>query len=238
MSDKIKISQINKLFESLPEITNTDIFLMYKEDEPNIPKATVNWRIYNLVQNGIIQRIGRGKYKLGQNNQYEVTESNKLKTVSKHISSLFPYIDYCVWELSEINKFLQHLINFDITFLDIERVGIDSAYSAFKEKNIKVFRIKDIIDDLSDYSGYICIRPLVTEAPINHNKIKTAKLEKILVDLFCDKEFISFQSNEISHIFSNAFNNYTINESKLLRYANRKQKKEEIKKLIDSIKRH
>lgn len=237
MSDKMKIYNIKKLFETLPEITNTDILLMYREDEPNISESTVNWRIYYLVQNGVIQRIGRGKYKLGSNNQYEIQESNKLKTVAKHISSQYPYINYCVWELSEINRLLQHLINFDIIFLDIERVGIDSAYYALKEKNIKVFRIKDMIDDLSDYSGYVCVRPLVTESPINNGKIKTAKLEKILVDLFCDKEFISFQDNEILHIFGNAFKSYTINESTLLRYANRKEKKEEVKKIIETIKR-
>ncbi|WP_455628656.1 DUF6577 family protein [Parabacteroides chinchillae] len=237
MSNKIRIDKIIELFESHSEITNSDILLMYKKDEPNIPESTVNWRIYHLVQNGVIQRIGRGRYKIGNNNQYKLQETKNLTKLSKLISSQLPYINYCVWELSEINKFLQHLINFDIIFLDIERIGIDSAYFALKENKNKVFRIRDIIDDLSEYSGYICIRPLVTESPINHDKIKTAKLEKILVDLYCDKEFISFQGNEIFHIFNNAFNSYTINESTLLRYANRKEKKEEISQLINSIKR-
>lgn len=166
-----------------------------------------------------------------------IEESKKISFLSKVISSNFPYIDYCLWELSEINQFLQHLINFNIIFLDIEKDDIDSAYYTLKENKTKVFRAKGMVDELSDYSGYVCIRPLVTESPINRNKINTAKLEKILVDLYCDKEFISFQGNERFHIFSNAFNRYTINESTLLRYANRKEKKDEITKLINSIKR-
>ncbi len=36
----------------------------YKIFEPNIRKTTIDWRIYTLVQNSVISRIGRGKYTL------------------------------------------------------------------------------------------------------------------------------------------------------------------------------
>ena len=62
----------------------------------------------------------------------------------------------------------------------------------------KVIRIKDITEDLSDYAGYICVRTLVTEAPVLKEKDRQiASLEKILLDLYCDKEFLPFQGNEI-----------------------------------------
>ncbi len=78
-----------------------------------------------------------------------------------------------------------------------------------------------------------------TYAPLQRiNEISTASLEKILVDLFSDKEFISFQGNEIYKIFQNAFKTYTINESTMLRYTDRKKKKkkDKINALLQTIK--
>lgn len=77
----------------------------------------------------------------------------------------------------------------------------------------------------------------MTYAPLQRiNEISTASLEKILVDLFSDKEFISFQGNEIYKIFQNAFETYTINESTMLRYTDRKKKKDKINALLQTIK--
>ena len=56
----------------------------------------------------------------------------------------------------------------------------------------------------------------------------TATLEKILVDIFSDEEFQYLQSNELVVIFKSAFERYTINESKLIRYADRKRKKKQL----------
>lgn len=60
---------------------------------------------------------------------------------------------------------------------------------------------------------------------------------KKLVDLCTDKEFISFQGNEIYHIYENAFEAYTVNQQTMLRYAGRKSKREEIEKILKTINR-
>ena len=65
----------------------------------------------------------------------------------------------------------------------------------------------------------------------------TITLEKILIDLFSDKEYVSFQGGEIYSIFSNAIELYTVNERALLRYTSRKKKKDKIRGLLNTIKR-
>lgn len=238
MNNKLQESKIKQLFIQREIITNMDIACLYKEKEPMIPEATVNWRIYHLVQKGMIQRIGRGKYREGQARPFSPNLSLKTIKAGKLIGKEFPYINYCIWELSVINSFSQHLINYNVTFLEVEREVIDSVYRALKDMRYKVIRIKDITEDLSDYAGYICVRALVTEAPVLKEKDgQMASLEKILVDLYCDKEFLPFQGNEIYHIYRTAFEDYTVNESTMLRYANRKEKKNEIEVILNSIKR-
>ena len=238
MNSKLQESKVKQLFTRQEVITNTDILYLYRKEEPEIPEATVNWRIYHLVQKGVIQRIGRGKYREGKALTFFPELSAKTIKAGKFVGKEFPYINYCIWELSAINSFSQHLINYNVIFLEVEREVIDSVYRALKDMRYKVVRIKDIKEDLSDFAGYVCVRALVTEAPVLKEKSgQVASLEKILVDLYCDKEFAPFQGNEIYHIYKNAFNDYTVNESTMLRYASRKEKKVEIEEVINSIKR-
>jgi hypothetical protein len=59
----------------------------------------------------------------------------------------------------------------------------------------------------------------------------------MLVDLTTDKELVSFQGNEIYHIYKNAFDKYTVNQQTMLRYAGRKNKREEIENILKTINR-
>jgi DNA-binding Lrp family transcriptional regulator len=214
-----------------------DIFRFYSEQNPNILQTTVNWRIYNLVQSGIIQRVGRGIYRLGKSNIFRVDLSPQIKKIALSIKKELPYTDFCVWELAVINLFSHNLINFNLFFVDVERDAVNAVYYKLKENNKNVVNIRKTYDDISELAGNICIRPLVSHTPLQmQEQIYVATLEKILVDLAIDKEFFPFQGNEIFTIYESAFEKYTINESTMLRYAARKDKKKKIKEIIDAIK--
>ena len=78
---------------------------------------------------------------------------------------------------------------------------------------------------------------MISEAPLQIIKdYQTVTLEKMLVDVFCDEElFFIYQGKEMKSIFKEAFGKYSINTNKLLRYASRRGKKEEINKYINQI---
>ena len=227
-----------KHFERKETFNVTDILSFYFKQNPNIPHTTVNWRIYNLVKTGIIQRVGRGIYRLGKTNLFQIDLSSKLKKIARILKKEFPYTNFCVWELSVVNFFSHNLINFNVFFIDVERDAVDAIYYKSKETHKNVVNIRKKYDDISDLAGNICIRPLVSHSPLqNKEQIKIATLEKILVDLATDKEFFPFQGNEIFTIYENAFEKFTINESSMLRYAARKEKRDKIKEIINTIKR-
>jgi len=214
-----------------------EIFLFYSEQNPNVSQTTVNWRIHNLVQSGVIQRVGRGVYRLGKSNLFKMDLSPQLKKIARSIKKEFPYTNFCVWELAVVNFFSHNLINFNLLFVDVERDAVDAVYYKLKEIQKNVVNIRKTYDDISDLAGNVCIRPLVSHAPLQtQEQIQIATLEKILVDLATDKEFFPFQGNEIFTIYESAFEKYTINESSMLRYAARKEKKENIKEIISTIK--
>ena len=88
----------------------------------------------------------------------------------------------------------------------------------------------------TDKMVYI-VKNLISEAPITKvAEYNTISLEKLLVDLFCDKTiFEAYQGRELHYIYSNIFNQFSINIAKLLRYATRRGKKNEFEKTLNQI---
>lgn len=60
-------------------------------------------------------------------------------------------------------------------------------------------------------------------------------LEKILVDTICDEDFSYLQGGEWYYMIETAATQYSINTSRLLRYAGRRGKKEMIEKKLKEI---
>jgi hypothetical protein len=83
----------------------------------------------------------------------------------------------------------------------------------------------------------LIVIPMVSEAPLQKiDKILTITIEKLLVDLFCEKVlFTAQQGAELATIYNNAFDTYTINRSKLLRYAARRNQKMQIQEYLHDL---
>lgn len=238
MNDKLETYSILEQFGDKATLSLQDIDAFYRQKEPSIPQTTVRWRIYSLEQQGIIKRIGRGKYRLGRAHYFVPDVSKKMKRIRQSISNKFPFVTYCLWELSPVNAFAQHLINFNVLFVDVERDAVESVYYALKETRSKVMLVQNLYDNLSEFESTVIVRPLITDSPIQKKEgTYVTTLEKMLVDLCTDKEFVSFQGNEIHHIFENAFDAYTINEQTMLRYAGRKSRRAEVENLLKTINR-
>ena len=238
MSNNLDINRLTEQLSGKSILSVQDIHAFYKTGEPSIPITTVRWRIFALVQQGILQRIGHGKYSFGKAKHYMPEVNAQMKQIGQTINERFPFIKYCQWELSPVNAFAQHLINFNVLFVDVERDAMESVYYELKETESKVMLVQNLYDNISEFADNVIVRPLVTESPIAKiENVYVASLEKILVDLYSDKEFVSFQGNEIYHIFERAFEAYTINEQTMLRYAGRKTKREEIETILKTINR-
>ncbi len=237
---KLNYTGIKKTFSNSKYISTDDLFNFYQSIEPTVKKKTVNWRIYKLVHNGKLQRIGRGKYILGKAKKYIPVISAKEIKIGKLIKKEFPFINYCIWSTSILNEFTQHLSAFRFIVVEVDKDALESVYFSLKENFNPSFKkpSREIVEEfISDQPNSIIINPLVSEAPVEKiNNVSTTIPEKLLVDIFCDKNLFYFlQGNELANIYKNAFEKYTINQSKLLRYADRRRKKKQIEAFINSI---
>lgn len=212
-----------------------DLVAFYQSYDPTVARSTVNWRIYTLVKTEVIKRIGRGKFKCGNGASFEPQISTKVLKVNHLMQNSFPYLNYLIWHVSEINFLAQQLINKDTIYVEVERDAVDAVFEKLREKFKYVLRGKTN-DDVYHGESIIVVRPLVTGSPVQLVKnVPTTTIEKLLVDLFCDKEFEFLHGNELTQIFKNAFSKYTINIDKLLRYASRKAKRDQLSEFIKTI---
>ncbi len=193
-------------------------------------KSTVNWRVYELVNRDILERIGKGKFRLGSGNLFTPELNTKHFKINTAIKNKFPFINYCIWDSSLIKEFSQHISKTSFTLVDVERGSEESVYLLLREQFKEVFLMpgKEMLRDyFSNLKRTIIVRTLVSEAPYKEvRNVPVATLEKILVDIFTDEEFAYLRGNEMLIIFKTAFERYSISESKLTRYADRKRKKE------------
>ena len=129
--------------------------------------------------------------------------------------------------------------NFQI-IVEVEKEVTQSVFYFLKELNYPVF-IEPSEEILEKYlptdREAIIIKSLVSESPLQENgKISTVTIEKLLVDNFSDTIIFSAQQGaELRTIFQEAFNKYTVNQSKMLRYANRRRKKESFQAYLNTI---
>ena len=238
--DKLHIEDLKTYFSAKERFKTKELVDFFKKNEPNLSKTTTNWRIFLLVKKGVLKRIGRGVYTLKEMKYFQPEITPEQKSLQKKIKKEFPFLDLCIWNTSVINEFTIHQTNQYFQIIEVEKEITQSVFIYLKEqkKNVFLEPSKEVFERyIADNKNVIIVKTLITEAPtLDVNNIKTSSLEKILVDLFCDNIiFSAFQGNEMKTIYKNAFSKYAINESKLLRYANRRGKKEKLKNYLKLI---
>lgn len=239
----LHIKELRNTFADNSDISVQDLIQFYQRFEKDIRRSTVDWRIYELNKEGVLHRIARGVYSLSRTNSYipEITRSQKL--LFNSIKKQFPFVKICIWSTKWLNEFMLHQPGRFYTIIEIERDVMESVFYELKEqgKDVYLDPSEDVLDKyIINKKDPIIITSLTTEAPLQTiNNVSTTTLEKMLVDLVCNEIlFAAQQGAELERIYITALDKYTISNTKLLRYASRRNRKHEIDRLINQIQRN
>lgn len=124
--------------------------------------------------------------------------------------------------------------------IEVEKEAMQSVFFFLKAGKYPVLiePTEEIIEKyLSEEKENFIIKSLVSEAPVQViSGLKTVTIEKMLVDIFCDETVFSAQQGaEMRTIFLEAINKYSVSENRMLRYADRRRKKESFRNYFNSI---
>jgi len=189
---------------------------------------------------GILNRIGIGKFNISKTRLYVPEVNKQIKFFNSILKRQFPFLTFSFWQTSLLNEFMIHQPGKFYLLIETEKSSTESVFYYLKEKKHSVFLepTEDIIDKyFPEDKEPIIIKSLVSEAPTQFvDGINTVTIEKILVDIFCDIIIFSAQQgSELVNIFKSAFDKYTVNENRMLRYADRRRKKKNLNIFLNSV---
>ncbi|MBN2746838.1 MAG: hypothetical protein JXR34_08935 [Bacteroidales bacterium] len=224
-------------FKTADIVTRSEIKKFYDQKighvDDAILEARVSKLIFKLKNRGQLFPIKRGVYRLNAKRNFSLTADNLIQKIQNTFEKQYSEVLYSIWSSQNLHQFmnLQPFGHFYI--FETEKDILESTFYLLKENNINVFikPNKDIIEKyIAESKNPVIIKQIISRSPLDKSQIMaTPTIEKILVDIFCDRDiFYFYQGNELKNIFINTFRNYHIDYSKLLNYADRRKQKAKI----------
>lgn len=243
---KIIDHQISKHFKGKGHFDRDTLSSFLTGLDPEITESALTWRIHDLVKRKVIDQVKLGVYIISNKEAYKPFVSEKLGRLSKIVAKEFDELEYCLWSTEWLNDFTQHQLGTFFYILEVERDFIEEVFNAYSES--RQYRVyldpkEEIMERYVESEISIVIKPLISRSPKqkvavkekSKDKIYVPTLEKILIDVYSDAvTFYAIQGREMNTLFENALKRYQINFTKLISYARRRNKEEQIKSYLEN----
>lgn len=230
-------------FTGQKSLTRDELFDFFSAFEPDLKEGTFGWRIYDLKQKNVLKTIGKGIYSLTDKAEFIPSIGKFARKVVKHLNSSFSELDYCLWETSALNEFSNLQTVSNLIVLEVEKELLTSVFDYLQNNHINDVYLQPDEKEMERYiirkENPVILKVFLSRSPVQkivENKLVLAVpfLEKILVDLYCDREiFYFYAGRELRNIFKNALERYNVDFSRLLNYAKRRGKGPELKEFIE-----
>lgn len=221
-----------------PIVTTQELFDFYHQFNPDLPISTLRWRIYELKKQGIIYSPKRGGYALNKKESFQPEPTQEMEKLASLLQERFPYAPFSIYSTRWIGNLSNHVYKTNNLVIEIDADILDATFHFLKEHFPNTFLSPE--QKMYDYyilpqEENIIINRLHVDAPLNKIRANyhTPKLEKLIVDLVINDPIIfPIGVAEVKTIITNALEVYNINYSTLTRYANKRNAKQKLDKLI------
>ena len=237
MVNNIIERELMNRFANMHMFTREELFNFFRSFDPNLNEGTFGWRVYDLKKRNIIETIKKGVYQLVYKQGFKPEPDKKILAISNILDA--PLCEcYNIWNTSWLNEFIELQATSSMTILEVDKDSIERVFYSLKDKGYENVYLKpdeNVLDRyVSELTEAIVIKPMVSRAPTQMvSKAAVPTLEKILVDLYCDEKiFFAFQGSQLDKIFEGAFEKYSINLSRLINYAKRRNREEGVKQFL------
>ncbi len=216
--------------------------LMQYLESHNISRTSAKVALYRLARSGHLNNVGHGLYCLSakHNMEFRYSPSDDELNLAQQVRDKFPFADFCIWKPAVLIPYMQHVPALRIIFVDVEKVASESVFYFLQglqeHKTILLNPTRQECERYITSDDMIIVRTLISEAPVvSVQNYFVPTLEKILVDAAGDNELLFVQGAELFTIYENASQIHDMNISRLLRYATRRNRKNKIMKILNTI---
>ncbi|MBQ7563876.1 MAG: hypothetical protein IJT16_07790 [Lachnospiraceae bacterium] len=212
---------------------------LLREDTPSLNDGSYQWAVGGMLKSGEIIRTGFDEYMVASGNslpEYLPAYTPLASGLLMKVADKFPYIGFTVFETVLMNDFLNHLIAQNTIFLQVEKDASAYVFRFLQDEGTGKVMYKPTKKDFNLYwaADSVIVTDMVSEAPIASDNPHVITIEKMLVDMYCDKLIQSTYSKaEYPSVLEQVIKIYKVERPKILRYAGRRNRAAEIKKLLE-----
>lgn len=220
-----------------PYFTKDALLKNVQVSEPYISASSFYRMMRKMLNDGDIVRVGRNAYSIPQK-RLAIYEHNYLEAASDladYIIQSYPRLDFRIFEMVQLNDFLNHQIGHNVIFLSVEKDLGDFLFEELRNRYNNNVLLNPTLEIFHRYwkKNMVVIQRLTTEAPKGNQKFWHTNLEKMLVDIMADRLLMdSFSGSEYPLIYETAFESFAIDESQMFRYAKRRVVDKKIKNYL------
>jgi len=198
-----------------------------------LERNTLSWHLSHLCRQGKLRRVGKGIYSLQNKTVFSIRASRKVRSLYKMLCKEFPLANFCIYDGNILTPLLHDLSPNATIYIETNRDVMESVFNHLSQKyqgRLFLAPTRELTSKYIDLAvENIIVKPLITESPLTNDKgVPMPTLEKILVDTRTDADFFYLHGYENMEMLRTAITQYDVNQTRLLRYANRRNEKDSI----------
>jgi hypothetical protein len=189
------------------------------------------------LDQGAVVRAGWNHYSANKDKRrYSYDYSIEANETVSVIESNYYDLGFRIFELRQLNQFVNHLIACNAIVISVENEMVDFVFDTLSRAYPGKVLLKPSLDMYYRYQqdNEIIIIRLPSEAPKGFERPWETRLEKIIVDVLVDKLIGGIvPDGEKQNIVDGAFGNYLVDEATMVRYAKRKGAEKKLLKALN-----
>ena len=216
----------NQILEKLghKKISRDELLSEVRKINPDYKEDSLKRSLSRLTKTGRLIRVSKYNYIQPEyiKKAYSYESMNTTAIAAKAcVTSNFPLVDFILYEMVQLNEFVNHQIGKNTIFIETEKDAEEAVFERLREEHTSVLYFPKT-EDFYRYSDSdsIIIKSLPSRYPKNSLDKHGISIEKLIVDLLANKIIKnSISRSDYPDALREMFSKYRVNEMKLFRYA-------------------
>ena len=149
--------------------TRDDFALVYRAKNKDATESSCRFVLQKLLDSGSIARVGRNNYCVNDKTSRKYTHeySDLATSAAGKIRETYPELDFRIFELVQLNEFVNHQIAHNAVFIFVEGDLGEYVFDTLKEEYAGHILLNPNADMYHQYwaDDMLVIKKLITEAP-------------------------------------------------------------------------
>lgn len=213
-----------------PEWSRAELLALLHGEFPDLSAATLVWRIHDLCQRSLLHTHSRGRYSVwpARPEFVPTLDAGGRRLLRQARQIILPGTPLCLTDTATLNQLRPHAAPLpSYRLLEAPKAHLPALYTALLDHSRLVFLAPppaDVRRYVLLHERAVLLRPLPSEAPLLTlpGDITTSSLEKLLVDALAHADLFDHCQPELPALFHYATQHFALNDSRLRRYARRR----------------